>query len=155
MITLNPYVDDTWEWDNPDLANGAGLDQPYLAKLFAAMHDGTYGGLGPGVLNPGLTIMTGYSAGKSSRSLFGALCNPSVLFEYEEADSSCVSIPGAQMASWQMELQARKALPPGVGVVAAVFFAGGSHMCYLNPPHALGQCNACNTGATTPRAGPG
>ena len=35
-------------------------------------------------------------------------------------------------------------------MVAAVFFAGGSHMCYLNPPHALGQCNACNTGATTP-----
>ena len=20
VITLNPYVDDTWEWDNPDLA---------------------------------------------------------------------------------------------------------------------------------------
>ena len=81
MITLNPYVDDTWEWDNPDLANGAGLDQPYLAKLFASMRNGTYGGLGPGGLNPGLTIMTGYSAGKSSSSLFGALCNPSsVLF---------------------------------------------------------------------------
>jgi 7-cyano-7-deazaguanine synthase in queuosine biosynthesis len=48
------------------------------------------------------------------------------------------------MTSWMMHLQAQQALPAGVKVVAGVFFAGGSHMCYQNPPYALSQCAECN-----------
>jgi hypothetical protein len=52
------------------------------------------------------------------------------------------------MSSWMMELDARGALPQGASVVAGVFFSGGSHMCYQNPPDALSQCKQCQTGGS-------
>jgi hypothetical protein len=56
VVLLSPYTSDTWEWYPPELATDqkkgmAGMDQPLLAKLVAMFQDGTYGGLGQGVLN--------------------------------------------------------------------------------------------------------
>lgn len=118
VVQLNPYTADTWEWYTPDLPIGAGLDQPYFKKLFAAMQAGTYAaGVPAGALNTAKLIVSGYSS-------------------------------GAQMSSWMMELDARGALPHGVSVAAGVFFSGGSHMCYMNPPEAVSQCKQCQTGGS-------
>ena len=62
------------------------------------------------------------------------------------------------MASWLIELQARKAMPAqqsaGAKVAAAVMFSGGSHMCYLDPPPALSQCAKCTDGSSYQRLPP-
>jgi hypothetical protein len=50
---------------------------------------------------------------------------------------------GAQMTSWLVELRARKALPPGVEMIAGVFLSGGSHRCYMSPPDAVSNCADC------------
>jgi hypothetical protein len=105
------------EWDDPSLPIGGGLDQPFLATLFASMRNGAYGSasnLGAGFFNPGKIIASGYSS-------------------------------GAQMASWMIELQARRGLPEGVRVVAAAMVSGGSHLCYMNPPESVTQCANCST----------
>ena len=54
---------DTWQWDDPSLENGAGLDQQYLATLFAHIQAGRYGGLAAGKLNTQRTIFSGFSDG--------------------------------------------------------------------------------------------
>jgi hypothetical protein len=51
------------------------------------------------------------------------------------------------MASWMIELQARGHLPAGAKVAAAAVLAGGSHMCYQEPPSALSQCKSCSSGS--------
>eukprot|EP01047_Picozoa_sp_COSAG01_P042042 COSAG01_NODE_3648_length_5827_cov_4.766934_5_plen_349_part_00 len=113
VVTLNPAFPDTWDWDDPARPLGSGLDQPFLASLFEAMRDGSYGRLGgQRLFDPARTIASGYSS-------------------------------GAQMASWMLELQARGGLPEGVRVVAAAMISGGSHLCYMSPPHAVSQCAKC------------
>eukprot|EP00040_Diaphanoeca_grandis_P043333 m.267663 g.267663 ORF g.267663 m.267663 type:complete len:450 (-) comp74262_c0_seq1:202-1551(-) len=112
ILVVNPYAGDTWEWDDPDMAIGGGLDQPYFTLLFGEINAGRYGGLGVGVFNTSQAIFSGFS-------------------------------DGAQMTSWLIELDARKALPKGVHVAAGVFLAGGSHRCYMSPPQTKTNCGAC------------
>eukprot|EP01045_Picozoa_sp_COSAG04_P007209 COSAG04_NODE_372_length_15668_cov_11.135975_6_plen_84_part_00 len=52
VVTLNPSTPDSWEWDDPNLPAGAGLDQPFLKELWSSMKAGTYGGVGKGFFNP-------------------------------------------------------------------------------------------------------
>ena len=89
-----------WQWDNPSLANGAGLDQQYFASLFSHIQTGRYGGLAAGTLDTQRAIFSGFS-------------------------------DGSQMASWLVELQARRGLPAGVEIAAWVMLSGGSHRCYF------------------------
>jgi hypothetical protein len=117
VVQLNPYTSDTWEWYTPDLPLGSGLDQPYFKKLFSTWGDGTY-----------------------AKGVPAGALNPAKIIVSGYSS-------GAQMSSWMMELQARKALPVGSKVVAGVFFSGGSHMCYQNPPEAVSQCKTCSTGS--------
>ena len=63
ILVINPYAGDTWQWDDPSLANGAGLDQQYFAKLFSHIQTGEYGGLTAGVLDTQRTIFSGFSDG--------------------------------------------------------------------------------------------
>ena len=113
ILIVNPYAGDTWEWDNPQLPNGAGMDQPFFAKLTSEIQNGQYGGLPLGTLNTRRTIFSGFS-------------------------------DGAQMTSFLIELQARRALPDGLTIIAGVMLSGGSHRCYMTAgAGAVRNCEAC------------
>lgn len=68
VVQLNPYTDDTWEWGDPSIPNGSGLDQPYFKALFGSMAAGTYGTLGKGMLDISKLIVSGYSSGAQMSS---------------------------------------------------------------------------------------
>jgi hypothetical protein len=113
ILVVNPYAGDTWEWDDPNLPNGSGLDQPYFATLAAEIQSSKYGGLPAGTLDTARTIFSGFS-------------------------------DGAQMTSYMIELQARRALPTGLRIVAGVMLSGGSHRCYMTAGQgAVSNCAAC------------
>ena len=50
--------------------NGGRYDKPYFAALFAGMAEGSFGGLGKGVLNPHRLVVAGYSVGAQMVSWF-------------------------------------------------------------------------------------
>jgi hypothetical protein len=123
------------------------MDQQFLGKLVAMFRDGSFGSLGPGVLDPQKLIPSGYSSGAQMSSWLIELQARGNLPE-----GSGVSRP---FPSWSRSMLTEIDLchvcscpeilrVETVGqVVAAAFVAGGSHMCYQDPPLALSQCRNC------------
>jgi hypothetical protein len=68
ILLVNPYAGDTWEWDDPQLPPGTGLDQPFFAALFGSMQTGTYAGLGAGYFNTQQLLLSGFSDGAQMTS---------------------------------------------------------------------------------------
>ena len=68
ILVVNPYAGDTWEWDDPALPAGTGLDQPFFSALFGSIQNGTYGSLPAGSLNTGQLFFSGFSDGAQMTS---------------------------------------------------------------------------------------
>ena len=62
VVQVNTGSPDEWDWDSQKEWDD-GEDKLFLTKMFAAWTDGTYGGLGKGVLNPNRMGVSGYSVG--------------------------------------------------------------------------------------------
>jgi hypothetical protein len=104
VVQLNCAEGDSWDWGS-QWQWDSGQDRPFLRTLFRAMKEGSYGGLGKGVLNPDRLSISGYSVGAQMVSWMMQLHGTGAL---------------------QADL--------GATLKAGALFAGGTYACYRYPP---------------------